>query len=201
MTDPLSYDPLMSQAARRRTFDELYEAVRALPEGLTGEILDPGVIETMSRPGRRHRRVAKVCAHALAPYDADRGGTGWWIEQEAEVRFPDERLVVPDLTGWRVDRVPTLPDENPIPIVPDFCCEVLSPTTAKKDVGVKLPLFARFGVSWVWLIDPDRRLLEIFETVAGRPTLAAAVGDDDRVTLPPFGVEVLLSAWWEVTAG
>lgn len=57
-----------------------------------------------------------------------------------EVRLPGGRLVVPDLFGYRVGRVPELPDENPLTIVPDGCCEVLSPTTARDDRALKLPL-------------------------------------------------------------
>lgn len=70
------------------TFEELYEQIRALPENLTGEILMPGVLHTMSRPGKAHRRAAKLCAQSLGRFDEDQGGKaggkGWWIEIEAE---------------------------------------------------------------------------------------------------------------------
>ena len=92
-----------------RTFEELYEEIARLPEGMTGEILEDGVVRVMSRPGKRHRRAARACLHTLTGADANLGGTGWWIELEAEVRFPDGRLAVPDLAGWRVERVPNSP--------------------------------------------------------------------------------------------
>ena len=103
------------------TFEELYERIRSLPERLTGEILEPGVVRTMSRPGRRHRRAAKLCAQSLRRFEIDAGGAGWWIEPEAEVLLPCDRLAVPDLCGFRVERVPELPDQNPRAILPDWC--------------------------------------------------------------------------------
>jgi hypothetical protein len=65
-------------AATVPSFEDLYERIRALPEHLTGEILEPGVLRTMLRPGRGHRRAAKLCVQSLRPFDADAGGTGWW---------------------------------------------------------------------------------------------------------------------------
>lgn len=183
-------------AATLPTFEELYEQIRALPEHLTGEIIEPGVLRTMSRPGRRHRRAAKLCSQSLRRFDADAGGTGWWIELEAEVVFPGGRLLVPDLCGFRVERVPELPDQNPLTILPDWCCEVLSPHTARDDMTLKLPLYARVGVAWNWIVDPMRRLVEVFETISGRPALTATAKDDERVALPPFDGEFDVGSWW-----
>jgi Uma2 family endonuclease len=178
------------------SFEELYEQIRALPEHLTGEILEPGILRTMSRPGRRHRRAAKLCAQSLSRFDVDAGGTGWWIEPEAEILFPDGRLLVPDLCGSRVERIAELPDENPLTILPDWCCEILSPRTARDDVTLKLPLYARSGVAWSWIVDPMLRLVEVFETISGRPALTATAKDDERMVLPPFDGEITVGSWW-----
>ncbi|MFO0759108.1 MAG: Uma2 family endonuclease [Byssovorax sp.] len=178
------------------TFEELYAKIRALPEHITGEILTPGVLRTRSRPGKKHRRAARACLWSLDPFDANVGGTGWWIEPEVEIRFPGGRLTVPDLCGYRVERVPELPDDNPLAILPDWCCEVLSPRTASEDLTVKLPLYARSGVTWNWIVDPIRKLVEVFETVGGRPALTATAKADERVVLPPFGAEFAVVSFW-----
>lgn len=183
-------------AGRIPSFDELYDAIRRLPEGVTGEILEPGVLHTMSRPGRAHRFAAKACAASLGPADADVGGIGWWIEQEAEVRFSLDRLAVPDLAGGRIQRVSRLPDENPLTILPDWCCEILSPSTARDDKRLKLPLYAASRVGWIWMIDPALRLLEVYETIGGLPALKHTAKDDDRVVLPPFDFEIALGRFW-----
>lgn len=192
----------MSQAAvALPSFEELYDRIRTLPQGVTGEILEPGVLRTMSRPGKMHRGVAKRCERSLDRFDANLGGAGWWIEVETEVRLPGGRLVVPDLSGWRVERVPELPDDNPIAIAPDWCCEVLSPGTAREDRATKLPLFARSGVAWVWLLDPALRLVEVFEAVGGRPSLAETAQDQDAKVLPPFDGEISVGSWWPAHPG
>lgn len=184
-------------AARIPFFDDLYAEIARLRPGLTGEILEPGVLRVMSRPGRRHRRAHKLVLSALRGADEGDRGTGWWIEVEVEVRLPSDRLAVPDLSGWRVERVPELPDENPLTIVPDWCCEVLSPTTAKDDRRLKLPLYAASGVPHVWLVDPDARLVEVFETRAGKATLVTTAADDETVPLPPFpDIPVELARLW-----
>ena len=177
-------------------FDTLYRQIQALPEGVTGEIIDPGVLHTMGRPGKRHRRGHRQVLEALRGHDANAVGTGWWIEVEAEVRF-GPRLLVADLSGWRVERVPVLPDENPLTVIPDWCCEVLSPgSTARIDRLKKLPRYLEAGVGHVWLVDPELRLVEVYTGRDGVPARVAAGGDTEVLALPPFAGEFDLSPWW-----
>jgi Uma2 family endonuclease len=188
----------MSSAARRTpSFDELYAQIERLPQGITGQILVPGVLSTMSRPGAAHDHTLARCEHALLPFDQRLGGTGWWIRQEFEVRFPGDRLAVPDLSGWRADLHPELPDDNPLRVIPQWCAEVLSPGTASDDRTLKLPLYAECGIDHVWLLDPERHTLEVYETIASRPTLVAVARDADVARLPPFDVEMALGVWWK----
>jgi Uma2 family endonuclease len=183
-------------AHHARTFEELYDEILRLPEGLTGEILEDGVLRVMSRPGKRHRRAAQACLDALGGVNANLRGTGWWIEVEAEIRLLRERLAVPDLSGWRVERVPDLPDENPLTVVPDWCCEILSPTTARDDKRLKLPLYAKAGIPWMWLIDPSLQLIEVYQTIKGLPALVTTAQQEERCVLPPFELAMSLERWW-----
>ncbi|MBK8256764.1 MAG: Uma2 family endonuclease [Polyangiaceae bacterium] len=177
------------------TFEALYEQIRALPEQMTGEILEPGILRTRSRPGRPHRTTQLAIVRSLDGFNRTLGSASWWIEVEAEIRFPLSRLLVPALSGFRVERVPDLPDENPIPILPDWCCEILSPTTDREDRTVKLPLFAKSGVPWSWIVDPVRHTVEVFETIDGRPALTAVAREEERAMLPPFG-DLDISHFW-----
>jgi len=187
----------MSSPARKLpTFEELYKQIEALPEHVTGQILEAGVLVTMPRPGAAHERVDCMLSDVLRQFDVRTRGVGWWIRREYEVRMLGDRLVVPDYSGWRVDRVPKLPADNPMTLVPDWCCEILSPSTAKYDRTLKLPIYAKAGVGFVWLIDPDLRTFEVYESVDGRATLVASARDDERVAPPPFDVEVQLAEWW-----
>jgi Uma2 family endonuclease len=179
------------------TFEELYAEIERLPEGITGEILVPGVLTTMPRPAPAHQYALHRIEHDLASrFDPKTAGMGWWILPEVEVRLPGGRLAVPDLTGWRVERVPRMPQENPITTLPDWCTEILSPGSAATDRAVKLPLYARCGIGHVWLVDPILRLLEVYETARERPSLVATAKDAETVLLPPFDAPFDVSAWW-----
>ena len=191
----------MSSAAKRvPTFEELYREIELLPVGITGQILIPGVLTTMSRPGAAHDHTLARCSRVLDPFDQRLDGHGWWIRQEFEVRFPGDRLAVPDLAGWRADLHPELPDDNPLRMVPTWCAEILSPSTASDDRTLKLPLYASTGVAHVWLIDPALRTIEVYESTDGRPTLVATARDADVVRLPPFDAELSLATWWKTSA-
>jgi Uma2 family endonuclease len=186
----------MVASPRRPSFDELYARIRDLPEGQRGEILLAGELHvTMGRPGNAHRRAAQVVHHALAPKDATYRGSGWWIEIEPEVRF-GERLFDPDLAGWRVERVPQLPEENPIDIVPDWACEVLSPSTHRVDVQIKLPGYIAAGVGHVWIVDPEAKLVQVFAPRDGKPLLLATASEEPEVALPPFELPIDVRLLW-----
>ena len=193
--------PMGSSAAERiPTFEELYRAIEALPPGLTGEILEPGVIRTMGRPGGPHRIGARTIWRSLAGDDAWEGGHGWWLEQEAELRLLGERLAVPDLSGWRLEPEAAVPPAfafaNPIVVCPNWCCEVLSPTTEKIDREQKVPLYAAAGIEWIWLVDPVTRRAEVLRTSSGRAELVETVEGDVRRAIPPFESVIDTTRWW-----
>ncbi|MDD2722940.1 MAG: Uma2 family endonuclease [Methylovulum sp.] len=170
----------------------LYEQLTGLPEHVTGEILN-GELHEMPRPSGRHGVVERGLGFNLSgPFDFGRGGPGgWWIIIEPEVHFiRDMEVAVPDLAGWRRERMPNVPDDHRFEVVPDWMCEILSPSTAKKDRVVKLPIYARYGVQHVWIVDPLAQTLEAFELQQGRWTLIATLKDDDPVAVPPFDAVV-----------
>lgn len=186
----------MSAAAPRLpSFDDLYAEICALPEGKTGMILEPGRLTVMSRPHPRHQRAMKGLTVALSGRDADLGGVGWWLLSEVEVRL-DDRLLVPDMLGYRVERVPDLPEENPIRLVPDWCCEILSPSSARDDRLKKLRIYASHGVRWTWIVDPDARTIECYESVDRLPRQTVVAESGETATLPPFDLPLEIDKLW-----
>lgn len=192
----------MSESARElASFDELYRRILELPPGQTGMILSPGELTVMPRPHPRHQRAMKGLLRALGPADVDAAGHGWWILSEVEVRFVDNRLLVPDLLGYRVERVPELPDENPLRLVPDWTCEILSPTTIRIDRLQKLRIYASHGVPWTWIVDPDTRSVECFEAVDCLPRQAQVAQEGERGVLPPFDLPLDIDSLFGVARG
>src|SRR5260370_1620076 len=122
--------------------------LEALPPGVKGEILE-GVLYTMARPRAGHQRVAtSVGGRIHDPFDAGRGGPGgWWILIEPGVELPGTPEIAPDLAGWHKARLPQLPDETAIRVVPGWVCEILSPSTRRHDLLVKKSYYPRVGVA------------------------------------------------------
>jgi Uma2 family endonuclease len=184
----------MGKPARRPA---TYEDLLNLPENLVGEIIN-GRLVAHPRPAPRHTRASSMLgAEIVGPFDKGRGGPGgWWILDEPELHLA-EHVLVPDLAGWRRERMPRLPDTAWFEVGPDWLCEVLSPSTAREDRVEKLPLYASFGVCHIWLIDPTLRTLEAYENREGKWLLLAALENDNQVSIAPFdAIAFDLSGLW-----
>jgi Uma2 family endonuclease len=183
----------MAEAAKR---PKGWEDILAGAEGLKAEVV-AGELFTMPRPHPRHGFAqAVLSADLAAPFGQGRGGPGgWWILIEPDVAFGPHDIVAPDLVGWRRDRVPSFPDEQPIAIRPDWVCEVLSPRTSGRDRTGKSNLYLSAGVPHYWLVDPQARTVEALELEAERWLRIGAWGDGDRARIPPFeAVEIDVGA-------
>lgn len=174
-----------------------YEDLLALPAHVVGEIVN-GTLYSHPRPAPRHARAYSVLGgELLGPYDRGRGGPGgWWILDEPEIHLSGH-VLVPDLAGWRRERMPRLPDTAWFELAPDWVCEILSPSTARLDRAEKLPIYAAEGVRHCWLIDPDVRTLEVFQNENGRWLLLKVLESEAEVSEPPFDATAFpLSALW-----
>ena len=172
--------------------------LQALPENVVGEIID-GVLYTFPRPRPQHAFVEIGLGGELhAAFQQGRGGPGgWWILMEPGLELEGAPEVVPDLAGWRVERVPALPADTPVSIVPDWVCEILSPTTRAHDQLIKRRFYARVGVSYLWFIDPDARTLSVCKLVEGHWFELGVYGYDERIRAEPFdAIELNMADWW-----
>ena len=190
---------MVARLPQPKTEAELRAELDALPEHVKGEIVD-GELFVQPRPRFRHGRASSFLGHHVGgAFDYDEGGPGgWWIVIEPGIELPGAPEVSPDVGGWRRERMPEPPPEGePIRVVPDWVCEVLSPSNQRWDVLRKFPFYARVGVAWMWVVDPRARTLEVRELVAGAWTTRSAHGDEERVRLPPFdAIEIPLARMW-----
>lgn len=174
-----------------------YEDVLNAPEHKVAEILD-GELFLSPRPAPRHAvtssRIGQVVGSA---FDDGRGGAGgWWIIAEPELHFGEE-IAVPDIAGWRRERLPAMPAEAYFTLAPDWVCEVLSPSTARLDRVRKLPLYARVGVVHAWLVDPLEQTLEVRLLKDGQWTIVGVCSGSDVVRIKPFeAVQIELARLW-----
>lgn len=164
-----------------------YQDILSLPEHLVGEIL-AGELHTHPRPAPRHTRAYSVLGGNLGDaFDWGSGGPGgWWILDEPELHLGAD-IIVPDLAGWRRERMQTLPETAWFELTPDWACEILSPATERTDRAVKMPIYAREKVGHLWLVDPDARTLEVYRLQDdGHWLLLTTLQEDEAVQQPPF---------------
>ncbi|MBN1612601.1 MAG: Uma2 family endonuclease [Polyangiaceae bacterium] len=192
----------MADPARHATHNaEEVEAAfaAALPDSVA-EILD-GELHVQPRPRFRCARAASRLGVELGGFDlGDLGGRGGWIIlDEPELHLgsgPDK--VVPDLAGWRRERMPEFPDVAATDLAPDWVCEIVSPSTQIIDRGVKRRIYAREAVGNLWLVSPDDQILEVFRLEAGRWVLLDTFEGNAVVRAEPFdAVALRLGALWE----
>ncbi|RME32986.1 MAG: Uma2 family endonuclease [Gammaproteobacteria bacterium] len=184
----------MADAAPRKA---RYEDLLELPDNAVGEIL-AGQLYASPRPAPRHARASTALTGSLwDPYDRGDGGPGgWWILDEPELHLGED-VLVPDLAGWRRERMPELPETAWFGLAPDWVCEILSPATARIDRGIKMGIYAREQVPFLWLVDPDARTLEVYRLEGPHWLLLTTLKEDDPVRQPPFdSTEFLLDRLW-----
>lgn len=182
----------MSHVAKRQA---CYEDLFQLPEHVVGEILG-GELYTHPRPAPKHALAySSLGANLWNPFHGNTGG--WWILDEPELHLGVD-ILVPDLAGWRRERMPELPETAWFELAPDWVCEILSPSTAKVDRSIKMPVYAREGISHLWLVDPDLKTLEVYELNANQHwTLLITLKEEDPVRQPPFdAIEFSLGSLW-----
>ena len=173
----------MADAASRLA---TYADLEAVPDHLVAEIID-GTLETHPRPRPRHATAAMELATELgSPFGRGRGGPGGWIFMAEPELHLGTQVVVPDLAGWRRERMPAEPAAAFVETPPDWVCEILSPSTTRIDRGPKRRIYAEAGVDHLWLLDPSDGVLEAFALTGGRWLLLGTVQRGEVVGLPPF---------------
>lgn len=185
----------MSEPAEKRpTLADL----DALAPGVKGEIIE-GVLYTMTRPRGPHQSTATAIGGDLrGPFDRGRGGPGgWWILSEPGIELQGTPEIAPDVAGWRRERLPSLPEEEPIRVVPDWVCEILSSSTRRHDLLVKKPYYARVGVAHHWLVDLAARTLTAYRLEGGRWVELGVYGDETDARIEPFDAVALdVASFW-----
>ncbi len=175
-----------------------YADVLAAPEHMVAEVID-GELLLHSRPAKPHTAAATALGEELGPpFKRGRGGPGGWILLFEPELHLGEDIIVPDLGGWRRERMPVITTEEPFfRLSPDWACEVLSPSTERMDRRRKLAIYRRESVPHVWLVNPLSRTLEVLELTGEHYAIVAVHAGDEKVRARPFdAIELDLAILW-----
>lgn len=189
----------MTKPLRRATYQDVVNA----PDDRVAELIG-GQLFLSPRPRSRHSHTCvRATADLVRPFqDGEDGPGGWYflIEPELWLGPPDDvraLTLVPDMAGWRRERMGDLHDVLGHTVAPDWILEVLSPSTRRLDRVHKLPRYAAAGVGHVWLADPEVRTLEAFRLDGERYTLLGTFTEEKPVAIAPFdAVDLDLGRWW-----
>jgi len=175
------------------TYEDLFD----LPPHMVGEIVG-GTLYAHPRPAPKHARSHSILGGKLTTRfdEGDDGPGGWVILFEPELHL-DGDILVPDLAGWRRERMPQLPESAWFELAPDWVCEVLSPSTARLDRVQKMPIYHAAGVTHLWLVDPDQQTVEAYQSEQGHWLLLGSWADQEKARIPPFdAIEIDLGRLW-----
>lgn len=186
----------MTEEVRRKAS---YRDVLNAPPHLVAEVL-AGEFYTQPRPSPILAQATSSLAEALGPpFKRGKGGPGGWIILfEPELHLgPGPDIIVPDLAGWRRETLPEIPEAAFVSVVPDWVCETLSPSTRARDRVLKMRIYARERVPYVWLVDPEACTLEVFRLDGDHYSLSESYVDGVEVRAEPFeAVPIDLSVLW-----
>ncbi|WNG42769.1 Uma2 family endonuclease [Archangium minus] len=184
----------MSGPKRKATYVDL----EAVPPHRVAELI-AGELYVSPRPAVPHAvATSELFGELSGPFGRGQGGPGGWrLLFEPEVHLGED-VLVPDIAGWRRERMPKTPRTAALTLAPDWVCEELSPSTRTLDRTAKLPVYAREGVRFVWLVDPDARMLEVFRLEGTHYLLLATHASQARLRAEPFeALEWELALLWE----
>lgn len=167
------------------------EDALALPEATwrRHEVLDGDIVERGAATVRHGRSQAQVSAALVGPYGRRGGGGaepgGWIFATEVDIYFDAKNILRPDIAGWRRERLPDVPEEFPIRLVPDWTCEILS-TNKRNDLIKKKRVYHRHRVPHHWIVDPVEETLLVFRWHADGFVEVLQGQRGERVRAEPF---------------
>lgn len=164
--------------------DALWRLLEAVPGHFRAEIID-GTLHVSPRPSTDHQYTnGALTTFVGGPHMFDpKGPGGWWILSEPGVRVQLKAEFSPDQAGWRKSKLPFLP--SIITVAPDWVCEILSAGNAAYDRDTKMPFYARLGVEWAWLVDVEKRNIEVYQ-LGGDAYTRVSIVLASEARLPPF---------------
>ena len=160
-----------------------------LPEHIHAELIE-GDLVMIPAPTHWHERLASALQGAVFVHLGSRArdrvfGSRFEITVK---QGDDESIIQPDVVVLPEGTRATGPDWKPP--TPIWVAEVLSPSTAERDRGVKLRLYARAGVQEAWIVDPERETVEVHDLVGGGKLLYARGERAESRAIAGFGLDV-----------
>jgi Uma2 family endonuclease len=192
----------MTAAAKKLPGAATLADLLAAPEEDRYELVDGELLPKEAARGPHGRAQVNIGISIGGPFGRrptggppERPG-GWWFASEVLVQLAPRQIRRPDLAGWRRERMPAMPTETPIILVPDWICEVLSSNRAV-DLIEKMSLYHQAQVPHYWIVDPEEETLAVYRWHPDGFLHVLGARRGQRVRPEPFGaVELSVGAFF-----
>lgn len=174
------------------------EDLLTLPEERAAEVIG-GELVDKAAPSPDHGTAQAGMSGVLFAFRGPAGGGprgpgGWWLMTEVEVFYEAHETYRHDLAGWRRERTAERPRDRPIRTLPDWVCEILSPSNAANDTVRKLRVLHQHRVPHYWLLDPVEGTLRVLRWAESGYIEVLSATADETVRAEPFdAVEIPLA--------
>lgn len=161
-----------------------YKDYEALPADGRRYELHEGELAVTPAPSPRHQQTSLNLAFFLHQHVKTRR-LGQVLYAPIDCILSDVTVVQPDIVYLDTERLSAITSRG-IEGPPALVIEILSPSTLQVDRGVKVQLYARHGVPYYWIVDPEARTIEAYQLTEAGYHLAGRLGASEPVSLPPF---------------
>ena len=157
---------------------QTYKDYCATPDDERYELIN-GRLVMVPAPNPKHQRVLLALALKLGNFNEEHR-LGQVYVAPYDVFLSDTNVVQPDVLFISRAREHTVTEQN-VRGAPDLVIEILSPSTAEKDLGEKHELYERHGVLEYWIVDPTAETIAVHRQGNGRLSLAESFGQGDTL--------------------
>ena len=161
-----------------------YRDYEALPADGRHYELHEGELLVTAAPGLPHQRLVGDLFVLLRQH-VQTHRLGEVFVSPVDCILSDTTVVQPDVIYLEAARS-SIAAARGIEGAPTLAVEIVSPSTARIDRGAKLQLYARHGMKYYWIVDPDARSIEAYVLVEGVLRITGRIVGAGRGALPPF---------------
>jgi len=161
-----------------------YADYAAIPNDGRRYELHEGEVSVTPAPSPKHQEVGFRLAVQLHQHVMERNLGKIWVSP-IDVILDVATVVQPDIVLVASERLGAVSGRG-IEGPPTAVIEILSPATAQIDRTVKFQLYARHGVPFYWIVEPDARTIDVFELTNEGYRLATRLDGPRPVALPPL---------------
>jgi Uma2 family endonuclease len=141
-----------------------YADYEKLPEGSSYQLIGGELVMTPA-PTPYHQRISRKIEYALLQF-VEANGLGEIFYAPIDIYLSNEETYQPDIIFISKERLSII-GEKKIEGAPDLVVEILSPATAYYDLRHKMRVYEKSGVKEYWIVDPDEKTVELYESVGG----------------------------------